>query len=179
MSYPWCVIVHKSDTLTISVSVMTLCAISVERWYAICHPLRFHSTVRRARYIIAIIWVASACIAIPELITSTVIPLRPDTVLLSACYPALWGDEIIVIFQICLMPYRTGLGECSENAVNGNQGHCQRSQEKQQISEEDRHHMVRSIIRLRGVSPLDQTLLNAVVFIINMINNRNLRPSAF
>ena len=82
---------------------MTLCAISVERWYAICHPLRFHSTVRRARYIIALIWTMSACIAVPELITSTVIPLREDTVLLSACYPALWDDESIVIFQICLM----------------------------------------------------------------------------
>ncbi|XP_053380677.1 tryptophan--tRNA ligase, cytoplasmic-like [Mercenaria mercenaria] len=58
--------------------------------------------------------------------------------------------------------YRTGLVECSENAVNGYQGHCQKSQEKQQISEEDRHHTARRINRLRGVSPLDKTLLNAV-----------------
>lgn len=91
------------QTLTISVSVMTLCAISVERWYAICHPLRFHSTVRRARYIIAGIWTASSCVALPELITSTVVPLRSDTVLFSACYPALWDDDSIVVFQICLM----------------------------------------------------------------------------
>lgn len=91
------------QTLTISVSVMTLCSISVERWYAICHPLRFHSTVRRARYIIGVIWSISICIALPELIASTVVPLRPDTVLFSACYPALWDDSSIVTFQICLL----------------------------------------------------------------------------
>lgn len=90
-------------TVSVSVSVMTLCAISVERWYAICRPLSFHSTVRRARHIIAVIWFLSACIAIPELVSSAVEPLRSDTVLLSACYPKLWTNTQTAIFQIFLM----------------------------------------------------------------------------
>ena len=91
------------QTVSVSVSVMTLCAISVERWYAICRPLSFHSTVRRAGHIIAVIWFLSACIAIPELVSSAVEPLRSDTVLLSACYPKLWTNTQTAIFQIFLM----------------------------------------------------------------------------
>lgn len=90
-------------TVSVSVSVMTLCAISVERWYAICHPLNFHSTVRRARLIIAVIWLLSFCVATPELISSAVKPLRNDTVLLSSCYPILWTAKQVAIFQIFLM----------------------------------------------------------------------------
>ena len=82
---------------------MTLCAISVERWYAICHPLSFHSTVRRARFIIAAIWFLSTCIAIPELVSSAVEPWTEETVLLSSCYPKLWTSQQQAIFQIFLM----------------------------------------------------------------------------
>ena len=81
------------QTVSVSVSVMTLCAISVERWYAICRPLSFHSTERRARLIIAVIWFLSACIAIPELVSSAAEPFRSDTVLLSRCYPKLWTNR--------------------------------------------------------------------------------------
>ena len=91
------------QTVSVSVSVMTLCAISVERWYAICHPLNFHSTVRRARLIIATIWFLSICVAIPELVSASVERFREDTVLLSACFPKLWTDKQTAIFQIFLM----------------------------------------------------------------------------
>ena len=91
------------QTMSVAVSVMTLCAISVERWYAICRPLSFHSTVRRTRLISAVIWFLSACIAIPEIVSSAVEPLRSDTVLLSACYLKLWTDTQTVKFQIFLM----------------------------------------------------------------------------
>ena len=89
--------------MSVSVSVMTLCAISVERWYAICHPLNFHSTVRRARLIIGIIWFLSICVALPELVSASVERFREDTVLLSACYPKLWTNKQTAIFQIFLM----------------------------------------------------------------------------
>ena len=45
--------------VSISVSVLTLSVISVERWYAICHPLKFKSTTTRARVMILLIWVVA------------------------------------------------------------------------------------------------------------------------
>ncbi|WAR28368.1 OX1R-like protein, partial [Mya arenaria] len=67
-------------TMCISVSILTLCAISIERWYAICRPLSFHSNIQRARIIIGAIWTVSICVALPEFLASTVIPYRTDTI---------------------------------------------------------------------------------------------------
>ncbi|WAR12590.1 OX2R-like protein, partial [Mya arenaria] len=58
-------------TMCISVSILTLCAISIERWYAICRPLSFHSSFQRARIIIAAIWAVSMCVALPEFLALT------------------------------------------------------------------------------------------------------------
>lgn len=101
-------------SVSISVSILTLSSISIERWYAICHPLRFHSTVSRARMIIIIIWIVSSCAALPELIFSTVTPfkLELDTVLLSTCAPTLWNEQYQAIYQICLMVFMYFLPLC-------------------------------------------------------------------
>lgn len=63
-----CKLVYFLMTVSISVSVLTLAAIAVERWYAICRPLSFKSTRRRARIIIIFIWIVSACVALPDII---------------------------------------------------------------------------------------------------------------
>ncbi|WAR28725.1 OX2R-like protein [Mya arenaria] len=91
------------DTTCISVSILTLCAISIERWYAICRPLSFHSSIQRARITIAVIWAVSLCVALPEFLASTVIPYRPDTLFRTMCYPALWERRTVANFQICLL----------------------------------------------------------------------------
>ncbi|XP_060574756.1 orexin receptor type 2-like isoform X1 [Ruditapes philippinarum] len=91
------------QSIFISVSVLTLSSISVERWYAICHPLRFHSTVGRARTIIIIVWTVSILLAVPELIFSTVIPWNARTVLWSSCGPYLWNTRDQTIYQVFLM----------------------------------------------------------------------------
>ena len=90
------------QTSSISASVLTLTAISVERWYAICHPLRFHSTVRRARIIVATIWIISACVALPETISSEAKPEWEHEVLFTTCYPVKLGHAGATIWQFCL-----------------------------------------------------------------------------
>lgn len=45
------------QTVSVTVSVMTLTSISIDRWYAICHPLKFKSTTSRAKTAIIIIWI--------------------------------------------------------------------------------------------------------------------------
>ncbi|WAR03318.1 OX2R-like protein, partial [Mya arenaria] len=90
-------------TTSIAVSVLTLTAISVERWYAICHPLRFHSTVRRARVIIFVIWLLSLCIALPETIAAEEVRQWHEYVLFAACFPVRLGLTGLMIWQFCLI----------------------------------------------------------------------------
>ncbi|XP_052783142.1 orexin receptor type 2-like [Mya arenaria] len=100
-----CKISIALGTTCIAVSILTLCAISLERWYAICRPLSFHSNIKRARITIAAIWAVSIGVALPELLASTLIPYRPDTVFRTMCYPALWKRRTVANFQICLMMF--------------------------------------------------------------------------
>ena len=53
------------------VSVLTLTAISVERWMAICQPFMFRQTAVRARRIIAVVWLISLACAVPDLVGMT------------------------------------------------------------------------------------------------------------
>ncbi|KAJ8924450.1 hypothetical protein NQ315_007247, partial [Exocentrus adspersus] len=50
------------ESVSVTVSILTLTFISIDRWYAICFPLKFKSTTGRAKTAIGIIWiVALAC----------------------------------------------------------------------------------------------------------------------
>lgn len=47
------------QTVSVTVSVLTLTFISIDRWYAICFPLRYVSTNERAIGSIAFIWLVA------------------------------------------------------------------------------------------------------------------------
>ena len=51
--------------MSISVSVLTLMAISVERYQAIVHPLKFTGTKQRARILILSVWILSLLLVLP------------------------------------------------------------------------------------------------------------------
>ncbi|XP_071119295.1 orexin receptor type 2-like [Haliotis cracherodii] len=63
-----CKIVIFSQTLTVCVSVLTLCCIAVERYYAICRPLSSDITFRKVSITMVVIWIAGSLVALPNLI---------------------------------------------------------------------------------------------------------------
>ncbi|KAF7246953.1 Orexin receptor type 2 [Varanus komodoensis] len=84
-----CKVFPYLQTVSVSVSVLTLSCIALDRWYAICHPLMFKSTAKRARNSIIMIWIASCIVMIPQAIVmecSSVFPgLANKTVLFTVC----------------------------------------------------------------------------------------------
>ncbi|XP_032911780.1 orexin receptor type 2 isoform X1 [Catharus ustulatus] len=92
-----CKVIPYLQTVSVSVSVLTLSCIALDRWYAICHPLMFKSTAKRARNSIIIIWIVSCIIMIPQAIVmecSSVFPgLANKTTLFTVCDEH-WGAEV-------------------------------------------------------------------------------------
>ncbi|XP_073531527.1 orexin receptor type 2 isoform X1 [Phyllobates terribilis] len=84
-----CKVIPYLQTVSVSVSVLTLSCIALDRWYAICHPLMFKSTAKRARNSIIIIWIVSCVIMIPQAIVMERKSVFPDlankTVLFTVC----------------------------------------------------------------------------------------------
>lgn len=87
------------QTVSVSVSVLTLSCIALDRWYAICHPLMFKSTAKRARNSIVIIWIVSCIIMIPQAIVmecSSMLPgLANKTTLFTVCDEH-WGGKYMM-----------------------------------------------------------------------------------
>ncbi|CAG5114609.1 unnamed protein product, partial [Candidula unifasciata] len=100
-----CKAVMFLQTTSVCVSVLTLSAIAVERWWAICYPLKFKSTLSRARKIIVLIWVVSILTAVPEGVVAEAFPYHfPDRIsstLLTMCRPS-WDALNQGIYQLVL-----------------------------------------------------------------------------
>ncbi|XP_076292381.1 QRFP-like peptide receptor isoform X2 [Lasioglossum baleicum] len=78
-SYTWtmglflCKAVHYMQSVSAICSVVTLTAMSIERYYAIVHPMRaqYTCTISQARKIVIITWVVSFLLGIPMIFTQT------------------------------------------------------------------------------------------------------------
>ncbi|KAJ8248087.1 hypothetical protein GJAV_G00238170 [Gymnothorax javanicus] len=92
-----CKVLPYLQTISVSVSVLTLSCIAQDRWYAICHPLRFKSTAKRARKSIVLIWAVSCVIMVPQAVVMECTSLMPElsnkTSLFTVCDEH-WGDDI-------------------------------------------------------------------------------------
>ncbi|KYQ55426.1 Orexin receptor type 2 [Trachymyrmex zeteki] len=96
-----CKAVPYLQTVSVSISVLTLTFISIDRWYAICFPLRFKSTTARAKTAIIVIWLISLLFDIPELLVLHTVPSnsRVQTILFTQCVCS-WSQESQTTFTI-------------------------------------------------------------------------------
>ncbi|XP_076325264.1 neuropeptide SIFamide receptor-like [Tachypleus tridentatus] len=73
-----CKAVSYLQGVSVSASVNTLVAISLERFLAICYPMKGQITTRVARKIVALIWSFSLLISLPWAVHFSLSPLTPD-----------------------------------------------------------------------------------------------------
>ncbi|BFZ17756.1 hypothetical protein BsWGS_20795 [Bradybaena similaris] len=66
-----CKVVIFFQNTVVGVSVLTLSAIAVERYFAICRPLKSRITMRKVKFTVLVIWLISAALGSPN-ITNTV-----------------------------------------------------------------------------------------------------------
>ncbi|XP_063990246.1 orexin receptor type 2-like [Diachasmimorpha longicaudata] len=98
----FCKIIPYFQTVSVSVSILTLTFISIDRWYAICSPLKFKSTTQRARRNILITWIFSLIFDIPDLIVLQTAPaphLRVKTIFYTQCTVS-WSQQNERIFAL-------------------------------------------------------------------------------
>ncbi|XP_055383813.1 orexin receptor type 2-like isoform X2 [Condylostylus longicornis] len=98
-----CKIVLYFQSISVTVSVLTLTFISVDRWYAICFPLRYRTKITRAIASVAFIWIVALISDVPEFLALTLKPmnskLRYETVLFTQCQTT-WDIETEKNFYI-------------------------------------------------------------------------------
>ncbi|XP_077990878.1 orexin receptor type 2-like [Glandiceps talaboti] len=91
-----CKLIPYFQVVSMSVSVLTLCAIAVDRYFAICQPLMFKSTAKRAVTVIGSIWLTSFLIPIPQAVVyRTEAPEYPRPyIYFTRCYERDWYESI-------------------------------------------------------------------------------------
>ncbi|ELW48641.1 Orexin receptor type 1 [Tupaia chinensis] len=111
-----CKVIPYLQAVSVSVAVLTLSFIALDRWYAICHPLLFRSMARRARGSILGIWAVSLAIMMPQAAVMECRSMLPElanrTRLFSICDEH-WADDLYPkIYHSCffIVTYLAPLG---------------------------------------------------------------------
>ena len=86
MGWIICKTVPYLQGVSVSASINTLVAISVERCLAICYPLKWQMTSRACRVVVAIIWMFSLVITLPWAIFFGLRPLYEGSELQVSVY---------------------------------------------------------------------------------------------
>ncbi|XP_025111367.1 orexin receptor type 2-like isoform X2 [Pomacea canaliculata] len=101
-----CKLVEYYQVVFIIVSILTLTAISVERWFAICRPLTFKQTRTRVMLCLVFIWIAAHVTAVPKMfiidtVEDSLVPANL-TILLTACAPGPGLQAMAMDYEIFL-----------------------------------------------------------------------------
>ncbi|XP_044587093.1 orexin receptor type 1-like isoform X2 [Cotesia glomerata] len=101
-----CKIIPYLQTVSVSVSILTLTFISIDRWNAICFPLAFKSTTKRAKKFICFVWIFSFIFDTPDIILLQVAPtvFKIETIYLTQCKRS-WSINSERIFNLVIFVF--------------------------------------------------------------------------
>nr|XP_022914652.1 orexin receptor type 2-like isoform X1 [Onthophagus taurus]XP_022914653.1 orexin receptor type 2-like isoform X1 [Onthophagus taurus] len=130
-----CKIITYLQTVSVTVSVLTLSFISMERWYAICFPLKFKSTIGRAKTAILIIWIIALTLDVPELVVYETIHRGNESIsiLFTQCEPV-WPQMFDLSWTIMKMTLLYAIPLCVMAIMYYRIGKVLRISEKQLTS---------------------------------------------
>ncbi|NP_001161604.1 neuropeptide receptor-like protein 3 [Saccoglossus kowalevskii] len=96
-----CPFVPFIKTLSILVSIGTLTVISVDRYFAVCHPLRRRLTPCSTAVTVGIIWINGICTSTPKLLNlKTIEHILPDGGVRMFCVPQWSSDQCRNIYHL-------------------------------------------------------------------------------
>ncbi|XP_071808814.1 RYamide receptor-like [Asterias amurensis] len=96
-----CKLVSFSQTISVSVSIYTLVAIGVDRYFAIIHPLRPRMGSKETLFVIGVIWVISIALALPAALFTTLESQGGSTF----CTDGAWEDSLVYSLICMVLQY--------------------------------------------------------------------------
>jgi hypothetical protein len=102
MGWVICKTVPYLQGVSVSASINTLVAISVERCLAICYPLKWQMTSRACRIVVVVIWTFSLIITLPWAIFFGLHPLEGSDVQVGSDFPLLKTSILVLRVSVII-----------------------------------------------------------------------------